>query len=719
MFERIGRVVVHNPWKVIGIWVLAAFAIVAFSPKLTDITNSDQTSFLPDSYESVEATKIAEKAFPTGKQATALVVFKRQDGAPLGVPDQGRVTQVAGELNAAGIDRVKGVVSGPESLSPNHSVQLANIALDGQAQDQPVVDAVKKVREKLSASLQGSGLKAGVTGDAALMLDNQDSFKDGEKLIGIATIVIIIGLLLFIFRSPVAALLPVVSVGLVFTVSTSLIALAGKAFDFQVGQELGSLLTVVMFGIGTDYILFLLFRYRERLRAGDDPKQAMATAVARVGEAIASAAGAVIVAFSALVLSTLGSFATLGPGLAIAVATMLVAGLTLIPAIVSLLGTKVFWPSKKQWQQEHQGTLSAKTGKLVGRRPALVAGVSGLVMVGLAVGALGFTANYDQIDQLPSDTESSQTFKDMQQGFPAGALNPTKVIVVSTNGAPLSQDAVTRVATAVGGAEGVGKAMAESLRPNATVGQISVLLKESPFSNAALDLVEKDGPVRNAAHAAAAPDTRVLVGGQTSAFADVRQATNRDLTVIFPVAAVLIALILGLLLRSIVAPIYLMIAVVVNFLATLGATVIVFQGFAGNAGLMFSLPIILYLFVVAIGTDYNILMIARLREEAREGKDPRTAADLAVEHAGPSVAAAGVILAGTFAALMLAGVSLLTQMGFAVAIGIVLSAFVMSMFFVPAFTAMIGHKAWWPGHGDEPRVKAVEQHRDDAVRSGL
>jgi putative drug exporter of the RND superfamily len=152
-----------------------------------------------------------------------------------------------------------------------------------------------------------------------------------------------------------------------------------------------------------------------------------------------------------------------------------------------------------------------------------------------------------------------------------------------------------------------------------------------------------------------------------------------------------------------VAPIYLVIAVLLNFAATLGATVYVFQGLQDKPGVTFQLPIILYLFVVAIGTDYNILMIARLREEAREGKEPHEAAALGVEHAGPTVAAAGLILAGTFGVLMLAPISFLQQMGFAVALGIVLSAFVMSMFFVPSFTSLIGHAAWWPGHGDAPR----------------
>jgi len=226
----------------------------------------------------------------------------------------------------------------------------------------------------------------------------------------------------------------------------------------------------------------------------------------------------------------------------------------------------------------------------------------------------------------------------------------------------------------------------------------------NPASNGAITLVHDH--LRDDLHAIAPPGTRVLVGGTTAIYADINSANNRDLSAILPVAALLIAIILALLLRSIIAPVYLVFAVLLNFAATLGSAIYLFQGAAGQPGVTFQLPIVLYLFVLAIGTDYNILMIARLREEARAGNEPRSAAALGVQHAGPSVAAAGLILAGTFAVLALAPVSFLQQIGFSVAAGILLSAFVMSMFLVPALTALIGNTAWWPGHGDVHRGAA-------------
>jgi RND superfamily putative drug exporter len=701
MFAWLGRFVVRRAWWVIGGWVLVAAAIIGLSPSLSDITSAEQSDFLPTKYESIQAIQLSQKAFPQQATASATIVVKRSDGAALTDSDVARVGELADALKAKAIARTEGYLTGPQFVAPDKSIQLINVGLDATTPDDPaLLDAVRSLRTELKAQLQGTQLTAGVAGDVATFVDNEDTFTSAFALVGGATVVLIIVLILIIFRSPIAALLPILVVSVVMQITDGLVAIAGKAFDLQVSQDLQTILLIVLFGIGTDYILFLLFRYRERLRAGDDKKTAMVFAVERVGEVIASAAGAVIVAFLVLLLASLGFFGSLGPALAIAVGVMLVTSLTLIPALVSLLGRFVFWPSKA-WQRQPKATMARRVGEIVGKRSALTAAISGLVLVALASGVLVYQANYDFGAGFPQETESAKAAKDLQRAFAAGALQPTEVYLASTNGTPLTDNQINQFAAAAASAPGVGQAQPPVKSADPAIVRISLLLDRNPATNEAIELVRDD--LRDALHRAAPPGTRAVVGGYTAIFADINTANNRDLSVILPAAAVLIALILALLLRSLVAPIYLVAAVLLNFAATLGATVYVFQGIQGEDGVTFQLPIILYLFVVAIGTDYNILMIARLREEAREGKEPHEAAALGVEHAGPTVAAAGLILAGTFAVLMLAPISFLQQMGFAVALGIVLSAFVMSMFFVPSFTAMIGHAAWWPGHSDAPR----------------
>ena len=717
MFAKLGRFSVNHPWPIIAGWIVATVALVAFAPTIADITKTDQSDFLPRKYESIKAQDVGASAFATGSGDTsASIVVKRADGGKLTATDQRKVEALAQELTDAKIPSVLGTAAGPQTLSPNERIQLVNIDFRGSPDDQKIIDAVGKIRDIAGARLANTGLHEGVTGDAALSVDNQDQFDRALKIVGIATIVLIIVLLLIVYRSPIAALLPIVTIlAIVLPTSGAVIASVGKLFGLNADSSLEIVRTIVLYGAGTDYIVFLLFRYRERLRAGDDPKQAMVTSVTRVGEAIASAAGAVIVAFIALLAASLGFLRTWGVGLAIAVAVMLVAALTLVPAVVSLLGTKVFWPSKS-WQRIPRGSLPQRLGRLVARRPWPVALASGGLLVLLALGVFAFKPDYDQFSQLPQTTESAKAFKDLQTGFPAGALNPTQVYVRSDTGQPLDRAAVDRFAVQLEQADGVGsimKAANENGEPtnaefssDGKVGRINLLLANGPYTPEALHTA--GGSLRDTAHAEAPPGTTALVGGTSAIFADVQSAINRDLAVVFPLAGLLIAIILALLLRSLVAPLYLMLAVLLGFAAAIGGATIVFLGIGNAAGMIFFLPIVIYLFVVAIGTDYNILMIARLREEAKEGNEPRQAADMSVEHAGPSIAAAGLILAGTFASLMLAGLPQLTQLGFAVSLGIVLAAFVMSMFLVPSITALIGHRAWWPGHGDEPDEPAAE-----------
>jgi RND superfamily putative drug exporter len=642
--------------------------------------------------------KLQQQAFPQSATPAAIIVFERADGAPLHDENSADVAAIASKLNDAKIKDVTGIQVVPPAA--NRLVQIAAVQMTKvtSAGDTTQGDAVKSLRDALQAQVKGTDLKAGITGQAAQTLDQQESGTKGMAIIGVATIVLILVLLLIIFRSPVIALLPVIVIGGVSSTVGGLIAMVSKAFDLEVDSSVNSILLVVLFGVGTDYILFLMFRYRERLRAGEDPKTAMVSAVTRVGEAITSAAGAVIIAFMALTLSTLGMFRALGPALAIAVAVALLAGLTLVPAIVSLLRTKVFWPSKA-WQAEPKGARFAAVGAALGRRPGAFAVVSGGVLIALGVVAFGFNPTFDLSSGSTSDTSESTVYsKELLKGMPAGAAQPSDVLLRSTNGAALTADQLSAYRVALEGVPGVGQVAQPRPSEDGTIADFQVTLAAAPESDAALDTVR--GPLRDMAHSAAPAGSTAVVGGITSVFVDFQAAMNHDYTIVFPVAAILIMIVLALLLRSVVAPWYLMASVFLGFAATLGAAVLVFQHFQGNSGLIFTLPVIMYLFVIALGTDYNILMVARLREEAREGRDPRQAAALGVHHTGPTIAAAGVILAGTFASMMLAGNNVLSQMGFAISVGIAIAAFVMAMFFTPAITALLGHRAWWPGHGD-------------------
>jgi RND superfamily putative drug exporter len=693
-FGLLGRLVVGYRWVVIGVWIVAAVAIVAFSPKLPQTTS--QSDALPRDYESIKAANLQSKAFPAAFTPAVIVVFQRSDGGPLTASDSAKVAQIAQELAGKKIPYVKRVI--PGQASPNHLVQTVGIQMPqlGQGNANAVANSVKTVRSDLKTLTAGTGLVAGTTGTAAQYLDQQQTGNRALTIITVVTIGLILVLLLAIFRSPIIALLPILLIGVVSQVANGLIGVAANVFGLQADSSISQLLVVVLFGVGTDYILFLLFRYRERLRAGEEPKQAMVSAVTRVGEVIASAAGVVIVAFLAITLSSFASFRAMGPSLAIAVAVTLVAALTLVPAVVSLLGPRVFWPSRA-WKQEPTGARFAAIGRAVGRRPAIFASVSGVVMVALALAALTFKPSFDQSSNLPQNAESQVALRNLQKGFPAGATQPTQVFLHSDRGQPLARAELLTYYQRLQHVPGVGQVAPPQVSKDGATAEFIVFLKDSPASRQALATVR--GPLRGTAHSAAPPGTTALVGGLTAVYVDIQAIMNRDYSLVFPIAAALVWVILALLLRSLVAPWYLMASVGLGFAATLGATAILFQNVLGNPGVFFFLPLIIYMFVVALGTDYNILMVARLREESKEGLPPRDATAVAIRHAGPTIASAGLILAGSFASLMLAGNTQITEYGFSLSFGILVAAYVMAMFFTPSLTALLGRRAWWPSRG--------------------
>lgn len=508
MFARLGQLVVHHPWKVIGLWLLIIVGVAAAAPQLTSTT--DQSDFLPSHYESIQALDMQQKAFPQSAAPSALIVFERADGARLSEEDSASVASIGAKLTDANIKDVTGL----QAIAPseNRLIQVIAVQLTKvtSASDTTQSDAVKALRDALKTDVQSTDLKAGITGQAAQMLDQTESSNKGMAIIGAATIVLILVLLLVIFRSPVIALLPIVTIGAVSSLVTGLIATVAKAFDLKVDSSVSAILLVVLFGVGTDYILFLMFRYRERLRAGEDPKTAMVSAVTRVGEAITSAAAAVIIAFMALTLSTLGMFRALGPALAIAVAVALLAGLTLIPAVISLLGTKVFWPSKA-WQTEPRGARFAALGAALGRRPAAFAVVSGGVLVALGIVAVGFNPTFDLSSGSTSDASESVVYnKELLKGMPAGATQPSDVLLRSTGGA-LTSDQLTAYRAALSTVPGVGQVAQPQLSADKATADFQVTLTSAPESDAALETVRS--PLRDAAHAAAPAGTTAPSAG--------------------------------------------------------------------------------------------------------------------------------------------------------------------------------------------------------------
>jgi putative drug exporter of the RND superfamily len=707
-----------RPKRIIALWAVVMLLLGSIGAGFGyKVVTDDAAQFLPKGSESAQAIDFARDAF--GQQEgtrTVSMLVKRTDDAALTASDRAEIRTLASATPRWRVDtdrpalksqigdlderagRVVDAQIGP--ASPDGRLQLIALQWKGNTTDPVAQEFFRQVRDRAADRARDHHLRIGFTGGVASTADEMKA-QEGTRALSQALLFgAVVGLSLLFFRGPLAAIVPLLAIYLVAMGASGLVVLAALAFGFKLDVNTPQLITVVLVGIGVDYFLFLLFRLRERLRMGEDRRTAAARAAGGVGRVIASAALAIVAAFATMLLAEFGQFRVIGPAVAISVLVMLVAGVTLMPAIAAVTGRALFWPSRS-WAKERTDGPAARLGRHIARTPGRAAlGVTTLLVV-LSTFAFGMTMSYDQSGRSGPTTPATRTADAIADTFSKGASDPQQVYVKSSRTLTAAQLERLRERLArVAGVSAVGHA---ELAPDHKAARMDVALKDGPFTKDTMQLVE--GPLRDAARDTAPAGTSTLVGGTAAIYADVSDSVNRDMKLIFPVAAGLILFILIATLRSAVAPLYLLTAVVLEFAATLGAAVLVFQQLGGATGLAFVLPLVLFLFVVALGTDYNILMTARLREEMLAGKPVGTAVADAVRHVAPAVAAAGLVLASSFGTLMLESSEVAKQQGFAMAFGILLASLVVSSILVPALTALAGRRAWWP-HGSKRRPAA-------------
>jgi putative drug exporter of the RND superfamily len=705
MFHRITTFVTRRPKTVIALWVVVALALSSIAGAYGyKVTTDDTAQFLPKGSESAQATAYAQTAFGQQKGThTVTMLVKRADGHALTAADRAQIRALASEMprwragdTSERAGRALAAQAGP--AAPDGRFQLVGVQWKAHPTDPIAQEHFRDVRDRAVHEARAHDLRVGFTGSIASTADYMKASEGRQALAQALLFAAIVVLSLLYFRGPLAAVVPLVAIYLVASAAAGLVVLAALAFGFQLDVSTPQLVTVVLIGIGVDYFLFVLFRLRERLRAGEDRRAAAANAAGAVAPVIASAALAVAAAFATMLLARFGQFRVLGPSIAISVLVMLLAGVTLMPAIAAVTGRALFWPSRS-WATEHTHGPAARLGRAIARTPGRAALAVTAVLVVLASFAIGTKMSYD-VSGGPS-TAATRTADEIAAVLSKGASDPLHVYVKHTAGS-LSAAQLQPMRERLAAAHGVSAVAEPVLTADRHGAQIDVALKAGPVTKAAMDAVR--GPVHDAVRTTAPAGATTMVGGTSAIYADVSDAVNRDMRLIFPVAAALIMLILVVALRSAVAPLYLLAAVVLEFAATLGASVLAFQQIGGHGGVAFLLPLVLFLFVVALGTDYNILMTARLREEMLAGRTVREAVAEAVRHVAPAVGAAGLVLASSFATLMLESDDGSREQGFAMAFGILLASLVVSTILVPAITALAGRRAWWPGRAAGERT---------------
>jgi RND superfamily putative drug exporter len=670
----------RSKFVVLALWLVTLLALGPLIGSFESKQRNEPSSFLPGDAESVRALELS-KEFASAEGVTAIVALSREGG--LGQDDRAAVDELHRELDR---DPPEGVVAvSPPRISEDGEAALVVAQIVSGGDEEILIGAVGSIRERVSEGVP-PGLAAKVTGPAGYSADASKAFEGINSTLLLATALLVFVLLVIIYRSPIFWALPLLAVffaeGLVRGLG-SLLVDAGLVVNGQTG----GILLVLVFGAGTDYALLLTARYREELHRHADVHVAMQVAVRQAGPGIIASAATVVAALLCLSLASVNSTAGLGPVGAMGVAVAALAMLTVLPGLLLIGGRRAFWPVVPRFDRPGVEDVAwrrnawSRLGSAIERRHRRVWVVTSLVLLALSLGTLTLDSGLTTGNGFRGEIESVQGQKLVDRSFPAGASAPATVVVTD----PARLDAVRGAAAKAPQVAAVGP-----VETGDAGALFTATLTEDPFSQAGFAQIE---PLRDELRAAGGD--AVLVGGPTAEEHDLRQAVRADTFLLVPLVLVVVFVILVLLLRAVVGPLMLMATVVLSFFAALGLALIVFELFADFPGEDPSYPLFAFIFLVALGIDYNIFLMARVREEA-QAMPTREATLKGLAVTGGVITSAGVVLAGTFSVLAVLPLVALTQIGITVALGVLLDTFVVRSILVPALTFSLGERTWWP-----------------------
>jgi len=664
-------------WVVVGFWVVMLVILAPLSTKLMGAEKNDLKYWLPGSAESTKVLDV-QAQFQSPNVYTGVVVYVR----PSGLTAADRAAAAADARKFAQIPgAVPGTVIGPIPSADGQALQTilqVNLGSKGWANANNAVDAIRA-----NTSSNPPGLVSHVTGPLGNAADSNNVFKGINGTLLYSAVAVVIVILLITYRSPFLWLLPVISSAVALTVAQAVIYLLAAHAGLVVNAQSAGILDVLVFGASTDYALLITARYREELRRHDRRHPAMATALRRAGPAIIASASTVIVALLTLYFAELNSTKDLGPVLAIGIAAGFLVMITLLPALLVTFPRGIFWPYKPTYGSPEPTTrgMWARVGWSIAPHPRIVWITTAVILGVLALGLTGLKANgLTNAQSFRGHPDSVIGESVLAEHFPAGVGQP--VIVIGSPGA------AAQLRSALAATPGIASVTPTQIR--AGHAYLEGTLKAPPDSQAAYDTIDR---VRSAVHAV--PGANALVGGYTAISLDVKRASAHDRNLIIPLILLVVLIILGLLLRALVAPLILTATVVLSFAAALGVSAFFFDHVFGFGGGDTTLPLFVFIFLVALGIDYNIFLMTRVREEAIK-HDARHGAIIGLAATGGVITSAGFVLAGTFAVLATIPSTVLTEIGFAVAFGILLDTIVVRLLLVTALNLDVGRHMWWP-----------------------
>ncbi|MDG4799735.1 MMPL family transporter [Micromonospora sp. WMMD980] len=685
LFTRVARGRLAAWLTVVAALVVGA---VVFGLPKPDNPQPVSATGLSVQWQSTQVERLQDQ-LPSRDTQAALVVVSRDDRAPLSASDRSALDGVTGRLGALAVG---GRVS-PAQLSPDGTVALVAVPLSTAGDQQAVVDEVVKVRDAVAGL--PDDLTVEVTGGPAFTADLSKVFQGADTTLLLVTAAVVALLLLVTYRSPFLWLVPllVVAAAEQLTLRTVETVVPALGIYLPSGQVTG-IASVLVFGAATDYALLLIARYREELRREDNRFTAMRAALRRTAEPILASGGTVVLGVLTLLLSEQETNRALAVACAIGVVFAMLSALFVLPAALVLFGRGLFWPFvPKVGSAAREGRLWGRLGELVVRRPLPVAVLATLLLAGLALGGLGIRTGLSETEQFRERPEAVAGAETLARAFPAGSTQPVAVLT--------NPQAAPAVLAAAGAVDGVASA-----RPSTAgdrVAQIDVVLTAEPGTaasdRAVVALRDAVAAVPDSApptvDGADAPDG-ALVGGTVAATYDSGQANTKDLRLILPIILLLVGAVLVLLLRGLLAPLLLVLTVIASFFASLGAAWLIFDHVLDFPALDSGVLLLAFVFLVALGVDYNIFLVTRAREDARRA-GTRDGMLSALRVTGGVITSAGVLLAAVFAVLGVLPLITLTQIGIIVCVGVLLDTLLVRTVLVPALAFLLGDRFWWPG----------------------
>jgi RND superfamily putative drug exporter len=665
-------------WLVLVVMLVAIGGLGSFGSRLTDVQQNDAAAFLPGDAES---TKVIEKAarFADPDVFPAVVLLVRDGGAQ--PDDLQRLEKLKTEL--AKVPDVSGEVVGPIPSQDREAAQLVvNLRIDPDSGWDTLPDTIDTLRS--TAERDAGGAEVYVAGPAALAADQAEAFAGIDGILLIAAISVVVVMLLLTYRSPILWIVPLFCGVLSVFAAQGVVYLLARYADLTVNGQSAGILSVLVLGAGIDYALLLVARYREELRNTEDRHEAMAHALHRAAPAILASGSTVVIGLLCLLLAQMSATAGLGPVAAAGIVVALVVMLVLLPVLLVVCGRWVFWPFIPRYgdPQPAEKGVWGRVGTRIARRPRAVWAVTTLVLAAFTLGIVQLDANgLSNAESFTTEQPSIVAEEKLAEHFPGGTGAPVQVVTDASSAA--------QVRSTLQSVQGLAPdSVTEPVVRDGTA-YLQATLEAAPDSTAASETVDR----ARAALADVPGDP--LVGGTTAINHDVQKASAADNRLIIPIVLLAVLLVLAVLLRALVAPLVLLGTVVLSFGAALGISALVFRHVLGFAGADSSFPLYAFVFLVALGIDYNIFLMTRVREESLV-HGTRRGALIGLAATGGVITSAGLVLAGTFAALGSLPIVFLAELGFAVALGVLLDTIIVRSVLVTALNLDLGRWMWWP-----------------------